>query len=397
MWCAVAGSGATRLMRSSIGAGRAIFVGILVATCLAAVAFAAWALAIEARTDAAVAGAVILLALAQLFALLARLSAEDRQGRSSRDMVRAASDIGREMGALRRRIDIIEERQMNERPGAGEHLTGQIAALERTVSALASRLETTASLPPGRQAATAPPLAPVAGNDDRDGGSRGGERDERDIDLFLAPVVRLASGQTSYYRATSNARSPADETRLIARIITVLRHLDRRGRAVGIFCPLSAEAFADNGFLGRLVRFLRRNEDVAGKLVIEISQADLARLTQAGMRGLAWLAQLGATFSLAAASPAGPDLAALHELGFQFVDVDIQALPGDNRDRLDALTAFAAEAQRNELTVMAGPVADGADLAWLQHGASLGHGAHFARPRRVRPDFGERQEPRAAA
>ena len=139
--------------------------------------------------------------------------------------------------------------------------------------------------------------------------------------------MRLANGQTSYYRASSNARSPADEIRLFARIIAVLRHLDSRGRAVGIFCPLSAQAFADNDFLHRLVGFLRRNEDMAGKLVIEISQADLARLTPPGMRGLAWLAQLGATFSLAAASPQGPDLAALRELGFQFVDLDVRTLP----------------------------------------------------------------------
>ncbi len=158
---------------------------------------------------------------------------------------------------------------------------------------------------------------------------------------------------------------------------------------MGIFCPLSAQAFADNDFLHRLVGFLRRNEDMAGKLVIEIRQADLARLTQPGMRGLAWLAQLGATFSLAAASPQGPDLAALRELGFQFVDLDVRTLPGESRDRLDALTAFAAETERHDLTVMAGPVADGVDLAWLQHGASLGHGPHFARPRRVRSDFGE--------
>lgn len=345
----------------------------------------------EARTDAAVAGAVILLALAQLSALLARLSAADRQGRSSRDLVQFAADMGREMSALRGRVDAAEAWQTNAGAGATERLSSQVAMLERTVSALASRLATTATLPLERQSAAAPPPAPVAGNDDAAGAGDG------EIELFLAPIVRLASGQTSYYRASSNARSPGDETRLIGRIITVLRHLDRRGRAVGIFCPLSAEAFADNGFLGRLVRFLRRNEDVAGKLVIEISQADLARLTPVGMRGLAWLAQLGATFSLAAASPQGPDLAALRELGFQFVDLDIRALPGDNRARLDALTAFAAEAGRHELTVMAGPVADGADLAWLQHGASLGHGGHFARPRRVRPDFGAGEEPRAAA
>ncbi len=150
----MAGSGATRVMRSSVGAGQAVFVGILVATCLAAAAFAAWSLAVEARADTAVAGAVILLALAQLSALLTRLSAEDRQGHSSRDMVQATADMGREMGALRRRIDTVEERQMSASEGAAEHLSGQIAALERTVSALADRLETMGTLPPQREAAT---------------------------------------------------------------------------------------------------------------------------------------------------------------------------------------------------------------------------------------------------
>ncbi len=376
-------------MRSARRSGQAIFVGILVATCLGAAGFGAWSLVVEARTDAAVAGAVILLALAQLSAILSRLALEDRHSRSSRDMVQVSADMDRQMRVMQRRMDTIEDRQNNAQDDVAGRLGEQIAALERTVAGLAARLEANAA-PALREsgAATNGPVAPqVAANDS------GSE----ELSVFLAPIVRLSSGQTSYYRASFTGGGPDGEIKFIARVVGVLRHLDRRGRAIGIFCPLPASAFGDARFLHQLVEFLRRSHDVAGKLVIEISQADLARLTQPGMRGLAWLAQLGAIFSLAAASVEGPDLAALRELGFQFVDLDVKALPEERRDRLDAITAFAAEAERHELTVMAGPIADGADLAWLQRGASLGHGPHFARPRRVRSDFGEGEEPHAAA
>ena len=381
---------AAAVMGSRMRSGQLVFVGILVAACLTAVGFGAWSLAVEARTEAAIAGAVILLALAQLAALMARLSDEGRRSHSRRDMVQVAADMGREVREVNRRVGGLEGELRDGRDDSARQLGRQIAALERTVAALAAQLQTDGTATSRRRSTPSAGAGPP-GEPERDDDEAG------DLALYLQPIVRLASRQTCYYRASHGPAGPGSETRFIAQVVAVLRHLERRDRAVGIFCPLAAAAFADARFLRRLVNDLRRNHDVAGKLVIEISQADLARLSQAGMQGLAWLAELGATFSLAQASPAGPDLAALRDLGFQFVDLDLEALANTETERRAALSALAGAADRHQLTLMAGPISRSGDVAWLQPAVSLGHGPHFARPRRVRADFGDGEAARAAA
>ncbi len=366
-----------------------MFIGILAVTCLAAGGFGAWSLVTGDQTGVAVAGAVVLLALAQFSAVLSRLSSEARPSRSLRDMIGVSAAMAREVRAMRRRVEALEEHRHDDRDSVAQHLNTRIANLEHTIAALASRLQATGPLPsPARAAARIADGRPEPARDNRA---------EDDLALFLQPIVRLASGQTAYYRASFAPDGPDSETRFIARVVTVLRHLEEHGRAIGVFCPLSSAAFADARFLRRLVNFMRRNHDVAGKLVIEISQADLARLSREGMQGLAWLAELGATFSLGKASPEAPDLAALGQLGFQFVDLDLKTLPRMPRDRHAALAAFATAAERHEITVMAGPVSSGEDLAGLQPAVNLGHGPHFAQPRRVRSDVGEAVAADAAA
>jgi cyclic-di-GMP phosphodiesterase TipF (flagellum assembly factor) len=373
-------------------AGQYVFLALLVAACLAAVGFCLWSLVIYGSIEMAVVGAVILLALAQLASFVSRISDERRAGRHGREFVQTAADLGRDLREVRRRLSQLEDMLRAKGEGAGGDLARQVASLDRAVEALAVRLDGTPRKGEagGRSHAGEP------------GESEQGEEGRPDFDLFLEPVVRLESGRTTYYRARfrlgGGARPEArDEARFIARVVALLRHLDRRGRAVGIFCRLSQEAFADGAFLRRLVKYLRRNEDVAGKLVVEITQGDLAGLSQEGMRGLAWLAELGATFSLARARPGSLDLAALRDLGFQFLDLDLAALASAEQRDPSRLKALAEEAERHALTLIAGPVGTADDLALARSLASLAHGRRFAPPRRVRADFGDADEAHAAA
>ena len=375
-------------------AGQYVFIGILVAACLAAVGFCLWSLLVYGSIEMAVVGSVILLALAQLASFVSRISDERHASRDSRDFVQMAADLGRDVRETRRRLSHFESLLRDGREAAAGDLGKQVAALERTVSALAARLD---SVPgrrsPGGHSPTRAPR-PAAPDERRPAGRL------RDIDLYLQPVVRLATGRTAYYRASFKPADGGpvgigDEARFIARVVALLRHLDRRGRAVGVFCRLGPAAFADEAFLRRLVKYLRRNEDVAGKLVVEITQADLAGLSQRGMQGLAWLAELGATFALARATPGSLDLAALSDLGFQFLDIDLAGLPAGKGG--EALRTLAGEAERHALTLIAGPVRQAGDLGLVEAAASLAHGRHFAPPRRVRPDFGGAEQADAAA
>ena len=168
--------------------------------------------------------------------------------------------------------------------------------------------------------------------------------DDARLDVFLEPVVDAATRQTMFYRAglsfveDDGVHTPmplyavrideqglaADiDMKLFHRIAPVIERLNAAGRPTGIICPVSQKSFASRQFLEELTRYLHKHPVLAQKLVIEISQKSLAALSEAGMGGLAFLAQVGAIFSLGGAGLESPDLAALATLGFRYIDIDI--------------------------------------------------------------------------
>lgn len=237
-------------------------------------------------------------------------------------------------------------------------------------------------------------------------------------DLLLEPIVRLAEQRTAYYRATlgqeggekladrlqrlesgMDGRVALDEE-LFHRVAPVVRHFNAKGKRTGVFCPLSAAALADGTFLEELVAFLRANSDIAGGLVAEVSQPALAGLSPEGHKGLAYLAQLGATFSLSDARADSPDLELLAKLGFKFIDMDVGAamrVHGWQGFEPDGpVEAFARKAEEAGFTIIAAKVDVPEDLEAVEDFVGLARGRLFAPPRRVREGIGS-QAPAVAA
>ena len=246
--------------------------------------------------------------------------------------------------------------------------------------------------------------------------------DDGQLDLHLEPVVELSGEHTVYYRShialrrqdgsrvgpyllsLSAARggfAPALDLALFRRVCPVIRHLKERSRRPGVFCPLSPQSFAEREVLDELVRFLRANQDAAGAMVIEISQSDLAALSPAGMEGLAYLAELGATLSLGEARLEGPDPATLVLLGFRFLELDVSARASahgwDVFDEDGDVHRLARRAEQAGLTVIAANVARGEELERVRGFARLARGPLFAPPRIVRRDITELPVQAAAA
>ena len=246
--------------------------------------------------------------------------------------------------------------------------------------------------------------------------------DDGQLDLHLEPVVELSGKNTVYYRSHIALRrqdgsrvgpyllslsaerggfAPALDLALFRRVCPVIRHLKARSRRPGVFCPLSPQSFAARDVLDELVQFLRANQDAAGAMVIEISQSDLAALSPAGMEGLAYLAELGATLSLSEARLEGPDPATLVLLGFRFFELDVTALAGvhgwDAFDEDGEVCRLARRAEQAGLTVIAANVARAEQLERVRAFARLARGPLFAPPRIVRRDITDLPAQAAAA
>ena len=246
--------------------------------------------------------------------------------------------------------------------------------------------------------------------------------DKGKLDLLLEPVVELDGTSTVYYRASVSLNRedgsrvgpyllalsaerggfmPVLDLALFRQVCPVLRHLKARNRRAGVFCPLSAHSFADRNILDELIRFLRANQDAAGGMVIEVSQASLAALSPSGMEGLAYLAELGATLSLSDARVEGPDPATLALLGFRFLDLDIAALASthgwDGFDEGGEVSRLAGRAEQAGLTVIAANIASAPELERVRMFARLARGSLFSPPRIVRRDIADRTDQAAAA
>ncbi len=242
------------------------------------------------------------------------------------------------------------------------------------------------------------------------------------LSLYLEPVVDISSRITMFYRAElafetkrsgkirvsdmageiSKAGHSADvDMRLFNRLGPVIAKLAERGRLAGVICPMSQYSFSNQKFLEELTLYLKQHPELARVLVIEISQKNLADLSQEGMAGLAFLAQIGATFCLGGAGLESPDLGSLASLGFRYLDLDYE----DNVARY-GLQAFGANgpgvqlrdaAQKVDVQLVGSGLVRKSQCDALNHIIQFGRGAMFSAPRLVRADFARQNTQNKAA
>src|SRR5262245_1454903 len=359
---------------------------LVVLFALLAVALGLYGLLVWRRSDIALTGAILLLGLAQLLSLFWRRrhttrgdGPEDAAIRRDREqfaeIVRRLDQLSADQAALGAEIE-----QVQERLAAIESFTVSAPLLERHVEEIEGAISTLAARPAGPAPATmlGHPRPPV--------------------ELFLEPVVRIKEARTVYYRASlaelgtdgtyvSVRKTPAIDFECFRQVVPVARRFRARNRIIGIFCPLSPASFSDEEFIARLLELLREERDVAGGLVVDITQKGLGSLEESGLEGLAWLAELGATFCMSHTDVAGPDIPALSHLGFQFIDIDAaliarSAAASNLSVREPALKLFR-EAGEHGVSVIAANVAQERELEGVLGYASLARGALFSPPRRV--------------
>lgn len=139
------------------------------------------------------------------------------------------------------------------------------------------------------------------------------------FELMVQPIVRLPQRRHRFYQAELRLMDaegrdldPArwypvaqregllvalDKARLF-RCVQLLREMERRQHAAGLFCAVTADTLAQAAFMSDLTEYLTGNPGLAARLVLELGQADLARPGVLGAPALLELGRLGVRLSM---------------------------------------------------------------------------------------------------
>lgn len=228
------------------------------------------------------------------------------------------------------------------------------------------------------------------------------------LSLLLEPVVELAAGATSHYRAMvclaagrgkmvshdelmqkadQGGMRAALDLRMVRMVTPVLRRLRLRNPGLRIFVPVGRATLGAAEESGRLMALLQRDADVAQGMVFEFAQRDLGQLDGAGIENLARLARCGATLALREVYLGGLDLAALRQLGVRYLSFPPHAVDAGSGPS-EAWKDFAKQARALQIQVVVGEVKTPQQATAVSRVARYGYGPFFAPPRKVRPEAG---------
>ncbi len=229
------------------------------------------------------------------------------------------------------------------------------------------------------------------------------------LDLLLEPVIELATGDTSHYRALLNMVSDGNaeivhddlmrraaqngargklDLHLMEQSLPVLRRLRQKNGGIRFFVPVGASTLMSPADLHEMIGLLEESRDVATGVVLEIVHGELAKLTDDGVEGLAQLARLGVNMALTRVALSGLDLMSLRQLGVRFLDIDARSIDA-GFGLAPAWNDFAQFARSMQFQFVAGHIETTSQSQAAASLARFGYGPYFAPPRRVRPGAGQ--------
>lgn len=324
------------------------------------------------------------------------------QGKALRDLAATAKATADRLQDIELRLTEAEEEAATAPPPPvqqqpAENTTlAEMQALRQQLRALADDI---AKPFPGVDASPPPPPQPVP---------RPAAASER-LDLLLEPVIELASGESTHYRALlhmvgdgsseiahddlmrraaqNGARGRLD-VHLLEQTLPVLRRLRQKNGGMRIFVPAGASTLTSAADLREIVSLLEESRDVSAGIVFDIIHTELAKLTGEGVEGLARLARLGVNMSLSRVSLTGLDLMALRQLGVRFLDIDARTIDA-GFGVAPAWNDFAQFARSMQFQLVAGNIETAAQSQAAARLARFGYGPYFAPPRRVRSGAGQ--------
>ncbi|MHA1165110.1 MAG: EAL domain-containing protein [Alphaproteobacteria bacterium] len=242
------------------------------------------------------------------------------------------------------------------------------------------------------------------------------------IELYLQPIMTLPQRRVRYYEAFTRLRDesggllmPRDyislaesagimsviDNVMLYRSVQVLRRLERRNVARGVFCNISAHSLLDPEFFPEFISFMEQNQTLSENMYFEFTQSMMDHAGHVERESLAALSSLGFQLSLDQVTNLDLDFQALQDCGFRFLKLDADILiNGMNRVNAQIHAAdIRSYLERFGIKLIISKIEDESTLASvLNYNIKLGQGFLFSEPRPVRPEvFGDADDDDAEA
>lgn len=172
------------------------------------------------------------------------------------------------------------------------------------------------------------------------------------VELYVQPVVRLPQRKIRFYEAMSRLRtrenrllmpdhylSLAEEAGLVAtidnllllRCVQLLRRVENRRDPISFFVNISPHTLTDAEFMSQFVDFLESNRELAGRIIFEFAQRDMAGVGEAVQTQLRRLSRFGFHFSMDQVEHLDLDPNGLADMRFRYVKIPARLLISDPR------------------------------------------------------------------
>jgi cyclic-di-GMP phosphodiesterase TipF (flagellum assembly factor) len=187
---------------------------------------------------------------------------------------------------------------------------------------------------------------------------------------------------------------------MLFRSVQVLRRLEKRSSARGVFCNISLYSLLDPDFFSEFIAFMEQNRELADAMFFEFGQPVIENCGPMEMESLSALAALGFRFLLDQVTNLDVDFQQLHDMGFRHVKIaaDLFLHRMAEAGARIHLADMKSYLERFGMQLIVEKIEDERSLASvLDHHVRLGQGYLFSEPRPVRPEiFGDKEDAEAA-
>ena len=241
------------------------------------------------------------------------------------------------------------------------------------------------------------------------------------IELYLQPVMIIPQRRIRYYEALTRLKTeagrvmvpndylslaanagmmPMIDNVMLFRSVQVLRRLEQRSSARGVFCNISVHSLLDAEFFQEFMAFMEQNRELADSMFFEFSQQVIDNCGPVEQESLAALSALGFRFSLDHVTNLDIDFQALHAMGFRYVKIAANLFLHGMADAGARIHAADMKSylERFGMQLIVEKIEDERSLTGvLDNQVRLGQGYLFSEPRAVRPEvFGGKEDAAAA-
>ena len=240
------------------------------------------------------------------------------------------------------------------------------------------------------------------------------------IELYLQPIMIIPQRRVRYYEALTRLKNesgrmilpndyitiaegagvmPVIDNVMLFRSVQVLRRLEKRSSARGVFCNISVHSLLDPEFFHEFIAFMEQNKELSDSMFFEFGQPVISSCGAMERESLAALAALGFRFSLDQVTNLDVDFQELHDMGFRTVKLSADLFLNGMAEAGAQIHAVDMKSylERFGIQLIIEKIEDERTLAnVLDHNVKLGQGYLFSEPRPVRPEVFSAKEDAAA-